>query len=103
MSSVHLSLAAASFAAFVNAYQAWLTCRHPHPFRAAWAITHSLICIISLFYVGAFLWLILCDPDRGNWSETVMPVSVVAFVVVWSLPAIIHSIEHTTRNNNRGS
>ncbi len=100
MTIAHATLLSALLAAVVNTFQALATGRYPSPFSNAWVIVHSLIAGISFFYVGAFAWLIWGKPDRAHWSEFLTPVSIISFIVVWSLPAVVHHIEDKARYHN---
>ena len=98
MTAIHLSLLTAAISGIATGCQAWATSRFASPFRRAWVLLYVTISVLAWFYVGAFLWLLLCDPDRAEWSRTLMPVSVVAFVVVWTLPSVVHRIEDRARH-----
>lgn len=100
MITIYLSLTTAAVAGVATGYQAWTTRRFASPFRRAWILLYGTISLLSWFYVGAFTWLLAGNPDRAEWSRTLMPVSVVSFVVVWTLPSIVHRIEDRTRHES---
>lgn len=50
---------------------------------------HRMISVISLFYVGGYIWLIFFTPDRASWSEVMVGFSLLAWVFVWIGPAYL--------------
>lgn len=48
---------------------------------------HAAIATIALLYVAGYLWLLFGNVDPARWSSTLRGLSMVAWVVVWLLPA----------------
>lgn len=47
---------------------------------------------LSLVYAGSYVWLLLDFPDRvQDWSQVMRGVSLVTWVVVWIVPALVHT------------
>ncbi len=60
--------------------------RHgPYPLRAMAAARSALAC----FYVAGYIWLLAHQERRVTWSKMMTGVSLVAWVVVWILPALV--------------
>lgn len=92
-------MCAAAFVSFVvNGVQALSTLRYASPFRWAWFTLYAFISGLSAFYVGALLWFLVGNPDRAAWSETLTPVGVMSFLLVWSLPAVLSLVEERARH-----
>jgi hypothetical protein len=50
---------------------------------------HAGIATISVLYVAGYLWLLFGNVDPARWSSTLRGLSLVAWVVVWALPAAL--------------
>lgn len=50
---------------------------------------HAAIGTISVLYVAGYLWLLFGNVDPARWSSTLRGLSLVAWLVVWILPAAI--------------
>ena len=48
---------------------------------------HAAVATVSLIYVAGYVWLILGTPTSGEWSSVMRGFSLVAWVVVWIVPA----------------
>jgi hypothetical protein len=59
--------------------------RGPYGLRVVCGVRAAL----AALYVPAYLWLLLHPEDRLIWSQTVVGVSLMTWVLVWNLPAYI--------------
>jgi hypothetical protein len=50
---------------------------------------HAAITTVSLLYVGGYLWLLFGNVDPARWSSVFRGISLVAWVVVWVVPAVV--------------
>jgi hypothetical protein len=50
---------------------------------------HAAIATISVLYVAGYLWLLFGNVDPARWSSTLRGLSLVAWVVVWIMPAVL--------------
>lgn len=50
---------------------------------------HAAITAISAIYVAGYLWLLLGDVGPAEWSSVMRGFSLVAWVAVWIVPAVI--------------
>lgn len=82
-------IAAAIAAFWAVVWNGWAAYEAPRPWSRLYFVTSAY----ALFYCGAYLWLVISPgTDRGDWSTSVMPFGISAFLVVWSGPAMISSV-----------
>jgi uncharacterized membrane protein len=89
---IWVTLALAVGAVAVNGVAAT---RGPSPLRIASAARAGL----AVVYVAAYIWLLANPTKRLAWSKTLAGVAIVAWVVVWIVPAI--TALHLERSYNR--
>lgn len=77
-----MSLAGATTSVIVN----W---RAAHAGLFRFRTIHAAIGAVSVLYVAGYLWLLFGNVDPARWSSTLRGLSLVAWLVVWILPAVI--------------
>ena len=50
---------------------------------------HAAIATVSLMYVAGYSWLLFGDVEVARWSSVFRGLSLVAWAVVWILPAVL--------------
>ena len=50
---------------------------------------HLAVSVISVFYVLGYVWLLTFAHDVANWSSAMRGLSLIAWVVVWIMPAVL--------------
>lgn len=73
------------------AWNLWAWIHLPKP----WRTIHLVATLYAAFYIAAWGWLWLGEHvDRRAWSETVAPVAMSSYLIVWSGWAILAWIAH---------
>ena len=79
---VAVSLILASTAAVLNTVA---TLRGPYALRMQCGVR----AVLAVLYVVAYVWLLTHIDQRARWSQTVSGMSLIAWVAVWNMPAVI--------------
>lgn len=72
-------------------------------------VLHAAIMAVSVMYVAGYLWLlgVFGDVQVARWSSVMRGFSLVAWLVVWILPAVVsiratHELHQAIRSRQEG-
>jgi hypothetical protein len=63
--------------------------RSSYPWTKAWFFMSLAAFSLSCVYTVAYVYLVMTDIGRGEWSETLAYVSLLTWPLVWILPACV--------------